>query len=415
MEKIFLIHNETAYTYQKLLLNLNSKEYETPYLYVKDNHPYDVFLAIVHSLLFDYPIEVLDGDFSEKEISELGINVNALTSKTKMKERLNFQKLDEIMQRVKDIENWQLTLYTSGTTGRPKKMSHTFHTLTRNVKIHKKFDNDIWAFAYNPTHMAGLQVFFQAFLNQNTLIYIFDESMKKVPALIEEFQITHISSTATFYRNVLPYLHGNTYAMVKRVTFGGEKFDLLLEDKLKAVFPNAKMINIYASTEAGSLFTAQHDTFEISLEHQQWVKITAQQELCIHHSLLGHSESLSLVNDWFHTGDLVEMVDDTHFKFQSRQSDMINVGGYKVNPLEVENILMQVPGVIDILVKSKKNSVTGELLVADVIKSQEIDEREFKKELKQYASIHLQEWKVPRIIKFVDELPSTRTGKKVRK
>ncbi|MGN4126582.1 ANL family adenylate-forming protein [Lysinibacillus sphaericus] len=415
MENIFLIHNETAYTYQKLLLDLSNKEYETPYLYVKDNHPYEVFLAIVHSLLFDYPIEVLDGDFSEKEISELGINVNALTLTTKMKERLNFQKLDEVLQRMKDIENWQLTLYTSGTTGRPKKISHSFHTLTRNVKMHRNFDNDIWAFAYNPTHMAGLQVFLQAFLNQNTLIYIFGESMKKIPALIEEFQITHISSTATFYRNVLPYLQGNTYAMVKRVTFGGEKLDLLLEDKLKAVFPNAKMLNIYASTEAGSLFTAQSDTFEIREEHRQWVKITTHQELCIHRSLLGHTASLLIDDEWFHTGDLVEMVDDTHFKFQSRQSDMINVGGYKVNPLEVENILMQVPGVIDILVKSKKNSVTGELLVMDVIKSQEIDEKELKKEIKQFASIHLQEWKVPRIIKFVDELPSTRTGKKVRR
>ncbi|MFJ8102460.1 class I adenylate-forming enzyme family protein [Lysinibacillus sp. NPDC096212] len=415
MEKVFLVHNEIVYTYEKLLLDLNNKENESSYVYVKDNHPYDVFLAIIHSLICDYPIEVLDGDFSEKEIIELGINLNALTMTKKIKERLNLCSLDEAIQRINDIENWQLTLYTSGTTGRPKKMSHTFQTLTRNVKIHKKFENDIWAFAYNPTHMAGLQVFFQAFLNQNTLIYMFGESMKKIPALIEEYQITYISSTATFYRNVLPYVQGNSFSMVKRVTFGGEKFDLLLEDRLKAVFPNAKMLNIYASTEAGSLFSAQRDTFEIKPEHQQWVKITAQQELCIHHSLLGHSESLSLVNDWFHTGDLVEMVDDTHFKFQSRQTDMINVGGYKVNPLEVENILMQVPGVIDILVKPKKNSVTGELLVADVIKNQEIDEKELKKELKQYASIHLQEWKVPRIIKFVDELPSTRTGKKVRK
>ncbi|MGE7090241.1 class I adenylate-forming enzyme family protein [Lysinibacillus sp. NPDC048646] len=414
MEKIFLVHNEIAYTYQKLLLDLNNKENESPYLYVKDNHPYDVFLGIIHSLLFDYPIEVLDGDFSDKEIIELGSNVNALTLTTKLKERFNFQKIDEVMQRIKDIENWQLTLYTSGTTGRPKKMSHSFHTLTRNVKLHRKFDNDVWAFAYNPTHMAGLQVFFQAFLNQNTLIYVFGESMKRVSELIEDYEVTNISATATFYRNALPYLQGNTYSKVKKVTFGGEKFDLFLEDKLKDVFPNAKMINIYASTEAGSLFTAQSDTFEIREEHRRWVKITTQQELCIHCSLLGHSASLSLEDEWFHTGDLVEMVDETHFKFLSRQSDMINVGGYKVNPLEVENLLVQVPGVIDIVVKSKKNSVTGELLVADVIKGDDADEKELKRELKQFAATHLQEWKVPRIIKFVDELPSTRTGKKVR-
>ncbi|MFJ7735970.1 class I adenylate-forming enzyme family protein [Lysinibacillus sp. NPDC097287] len=415
MEKVFLVHNKTTYTYEQLLVDLNKRKVGFAYVYVKDNHPYEVFLAIIHSLLYDYPIEVLDGDFSEKEMSELAIDANAITRINKIEDRFNFYDMDEIVRRIKEIDKGHLTLYTSGTTGRPKKVSHSFLTLTRNVKMHRKFENDVWAFAYNPTHMAGLQVLFQAFLNQNTLIYIFGESMKKVSELLEEYEVTNISATGTFYRNVLPYLQKNTYQMVKRVTFGGEKFDLFLEEKLKAVFPNAKMRNIYASTEAGSLFAAQSDTFEIREEHRQWVKITTQQELCIHRSLLGQSASLSLEDEWFHTGDLVEMIDGTHFKFLSRQSDMINVGGYKVNPLEVENLLVQVPGVIDIVVKSKKNSVTGELLVADVIKSDDADEKELKKEIKQFAATHLQEWKVPRIIKFVDELPITRTGKKVRK
>ncbi|MEG0259816.1 MAG: class I adenylate-forming enzyme family protein [Lysinibacillus sp.] len=414
MEKVFLVHNEITYTYEKLLVDLNKKEVRLPFIYVEDNHPYEVFLTLIHSLLFDYPIEVLDGDFSEKELRELNIDLDALSNGKKVANKLNFDSIDEVIQRIKEIDKGYITLYTSGTTGRPKKVTHSFHTLTRNVKIHKKFENDVWAFAYNPTHMAGLQVFFQAFLNQNTLIYIFGESMKRASELIEAYEVTNISATATFYRNVLPYMQGNMYLKVNRVTFGGEKIDLFLEDKLKGVFPNAKMINIYASTEAGSLFAAQSDTFEIREEYQQWVKITAQQELCIHRTLLGHSDSLSLEDEWFHTGDLVEMLDETHFKFLSRQSDMINVGGYKVNPLEVENVLVQVPGVIDIVVKSKKNSVTGELLVADVIKSDDTDEKELKKEIKQFAATHLQQWKVPRIIKFVDELPSTRTGKKVR-
>lgn len=415
MEKVFLIHNDIAYTYEKLLLDLNNKENKTPYVYVKDNHPYEIFLAIIHSLLFDYPIEVLDGDFSEIELSELSIDLSVITMKNKIENRLTFDTMDEVIHRIKEINKGYVTLYTSGTTGRPKKVSHTFRTLTRNAKVHTKFEMDVWAFAYNPTHMAGLQVFFQAFLNQNTLIYIFDASMKKASELMLEYAVTNISATATFYRNALPYLQSNLYSKIKRVTFGGEKFDLILENKLKGVFPNAKMINIYASTEAGSLFAAQSDTFEIRAEHQQWVKFTAEKELCIHQSLLGNSALLSLEGEWFHTGDLVEMIDETHFKFLSRQSDMINVGGYKVNPLEVESLLSQVPGVIDIVVKSKKNSVTGELLVADVIKSDDTDEKDLKREIKKFATSHLQEWKVPRIIKFVDELPSARTGKKVRK
>ena len=415
MKQTFLVHNDIVYTYENLLDDLNNKEIYSTYIYVQDNNPYEIFLSIIHSLLYDYPIEILDGDFSEKEIDELGLNVGNVLMASKITESSHFLHFDEVMQQIQAIEKWHLTLYTSGTTGRPKKVSHTFHSFTRNVKKHNKLENDVWAFAYNPTHMAGLQVFFQALLNQNTLIYIFGESLKNIPTLIKKYQVTNISATSTFYRNVLPYLQDDIYSIIKRVTFGGEKFDAALVMKLNSIFPNAKMINVYASTEAGSLFAAKGDEFEIKAEYQQLIKISAENELCIHYSLLGVSLHVQEKNEWFHTGDLVEMVDQNHFKFLSRQSDMINVGGYKVNPFEVEDLLIQLPGVNDILVKSKKNSVTGELLVADVVKDSKIDGKELKIAIKKYAAAHLQEWKVPRIIKFVDELPSTRTGKKVRK
>lgn len=415
MKQTFLVHNDIVYSYEKLLEDLRNKVDYSSYIYVQNNNPYEIFLSIIHSLLNDYPIEVLDGDFSEKEINELGLNVEDVLMTNKTVESSHFLDFDEVMLRIQAIEKWYVTLYTSGTTGRPKKVSHSFHSFTRNVKKHNKFENDVWAFAYNPTHMAGLQVFFQALLNQNTLINIFGELLKNVPALINKYQVTNISATSTFYRNVLPYFQEDIYSTIKRVTFGGEKFDAALVVKLNGILPNAKLTNVYASTEAGSLFAAKGDVFEIKEEYQQLIKISAENELCIHYSLLGASLHVQQKNDWFHTGDLVEMVDQNHFKFLSRQSDMINVGGYKVNPLEVEDLLIQVPGVNDILVKSKKNSVTGELLVADVVKDSKIDGKELKIAIKKFAAAHLQDWKVPRIIKFVDELPSTRTGKKVRK
>lgn len=415
MSKPFLIYDEIEYTYSKLLADLNELGTWSSFLHIKDNHPYMIFLTIIHSLVFDYPIEILDGDFSEEELRELTINMNELTKVNKIENQLTFQNVDYVIKRIGEEKKWELTLYTSGTTGKPKKVSHSFSMLARNVKRHEKFREDVWAFAFNPTHMAGLQVFFQALLNQNTIVYVFGEAMKKLPNFIDKYQITSISATPTFYRNAIPYLEKHVYASVKQVTFGGEKYDSSLEEKIQSVFQNAKINNIYASTEAGSLFTAQGDIFEIKIEHQDLIKITEQNELYIHQSLLGNSSSFLLEDKWFATGDLVEVIDDSHFRFVSRQSDMINIGGYKVNPLEVENFLIQVPGIKDILVKGEKNSVTGEIIVADVIKSDEVDDKELKKAIKQFASSHLQEWKVPRIIKFVDELPMTRTGKKARK
>lgn len=394
--------------------DLNQKTSYSSFLYVTNNDPYEIFLAIIHSLVYGYSLEIIDGDFSDKELEKLGIDKKEVLSFTKIEELVMINDFDVLVGKIKQNKEWSLSLYTSGTTGRPKKVSHTLKILTRNVKLHSKFENDIWAFLYNPTHMAGLQVFFQAFLNGNTIIFAFDEQPKNISNLIEKYKITHFSATSTFYRNLLPYLKGKKFDHVKRVTFGGEKYDLNLEISIKEIFLYAKIRNIYASTEAGSLFTAHSDIFEIREELKEFIKVSEDRELLIHSTLLGKSKLFS-EEDWFHTGDLVELLDPHRFKFTSRKSELINVGGYKVNPLEIEDTLMEVPGVIDILVKPRENNVTGQIIVADVVKDGLYDDKELKKSIKNFASIHLQEWKIPRIIKFVDSIPKTRTGKKDRK
>ena len=76
-------------------------------------------------------------------------------------------------------------MFTSGTTGQPKKVVHSIQTLTRSVRRGEKYNNQIWAYAYNPTHMAGLQVFFQAFENLNTLINVFNRTRSEIFNLIK--------------------------------------------------------------------------------------------------------------------------------------------------------------------------------------------------------------------------------------
>ncbi len=415
MEKKFLVFYGKEYSYEKLIEDLYLLRNYSPYLYIKGNNPYQIFLSIIHSLIYDYPIEVIDGDLSEKELEEMEIDTKSLFILKEVKNQHKVNDFQTLLNDISENKNWTLTLYTSGTTGRPKRVSHNLETLTRNVKVHDKFKENIWAFAYNPTHFAGLQVFFQALCNQNTIIYTFDGQEKNLPDLIEKHKITNISATSTFFRSVLPSLKGKVYPSMKRITFGGEKYDSSLEKPLQAIFPHAKIRNIYASTEAGSLFVANGEVFEVPVSISKLVKVNDNNELLIHHSLLGKSETYTLENGWFKTGDLVEQVDPNHFKFISRLTDLINVGGYKVNPIEVENILIKVPGVIDLLVKAKANRVTGQILVAEVIKDPETDEMELKKSIKQFAGKYLQKWKIPRIINFVDEIPKTRTGKKVRK
>jgi len=237
---------------------------------------------------------------------------------------------------------------------------------------------------------------------------------KIIEETLNRFQVTHISATPTFYRSIIPYIK-QQIPTVERLTMGGEKYDETLENILIKIFPNAEIRNVYASTEAGSIFSAKGDIFRISERLRDKIKINEDNELLIHKSLLGESETLKLDGEWYRTGDLVEKIDDDHFKFISRKTEMINVGGYKVNPHEVENEIKKVEGVIDVLVKARNNRITGSILTAEVEVMEGINKKEKEKEIIKVLEKNLQNWKIPRIITFVDNIELTRTGKKVRK
>jgi acyl-coenzyme A synthetase/AMP-(fatty) acid ligase len=228
-----------------------------------------------------------------------------------------------------------------------------------------------------------------------------------------DHKITNISATPTFYRRMLAEID-NEFPGVKRITLGGEKFDPSIEKQLAGLFPNAVIRNIYASTEAGTLFSATNDVFYINPQLKPYTRFTQDGELLIHKDLLGDFNSTDLQGDWYHTGDMVEFIDPDHFKFVSRKSEMINVGGYKVNPHEVEEEIRKVDGVLDARVKARSNRITGNILTAEVTRSGNLPESDLENTILKHLRESLQEFKIPRLFKFVDKLELTRTGKKER-
>ena len=137
---------------------------------------YEVFKQIIISLILGREIVLLDNDFTSNEIESLlgkknekDINNDiAISLILKINSKNSFL---ELLNKVN--KNWRITLFTSGTTGVPKKVSHTFDSITRFVRSSSSYKLNIWGLAYNPTHMAGVQVFFQALMNGNTLVRLF--------------------------------------------------------------------------------------------------------------------------------------------------------------------------------------------------------------------------------------------------
>lgn len=375
----------------------------------KTNNYYSIFKQIIVSLLLDREIILLDGDFSDQEVERLMPDDIEHRDEPIEEEGL-FQALtlENFIAQIKVHScNWKIRIFTSGTTGVPKSIVHSFDSLTRQVRISDRHRDDVWGFAYNPTHMAGLQVFFQAFMNLNPMIRLFQISKSEVFDLTNRFRITNISATPTFYRLLLPC--NELFNSVRRITSGGEKFDVNVKKQLQLIFPNAKMTNVYASTEAGTLFASSGDCFEIKPEIQHLFKIE-QNELLIHKSLLGTSENMVSDGEWYRSGDLIEVIEKSpvlRFCFISRVNEMINVAGYKVNPNEVEEVIRSFDGVKDAKVYAKSNALIGNVLCAQIVSSKRLDEPDIRK----YLQGRLQEFKIPRVIQFVSSIDMTRTGK----
>lgn len=399
---VFLHNRKTSYSYEQLVEHINQHASYCPLL--KTNDLFTYFENLIKAIATNSPLVLLDSDLNPTEVD--GVDQLMINQKVGLP-KCQFADMDEVISAVQHSTS-EITIFTSGTTGQPKKVVHSVGTLTRSVRTGDKYREQIWAYAYNPTHMAGLQVFFQAFENQNTLINVFNMQRSEVYAKIAEYGITHISATPTFYRLLLPV--EQSYRTVQRVTLGGEKSDEHLYESIRKIFPIAKINNVYASTEAGTLFAAKGECFQIPIAIRDKFQVV-EDELLIHKSLLGQSDSFQFDGDYYHSGDLIEWVnrEEGLFRFKSRKNELINVGGYKVNPGEVEDAINAYPGVRQSLVYGKANSILGNVLIAEVQLEEGVEVSDLA--IRQALQNQLQDFKIPRKIRFVKTFSLTRTGK----
>ncbi|HUP80242.1 MAG TPA: hypothetical protein VM260_16930, partial [Pirellula sp.] len=177
--------------------------------------------------------------------------------------------------------------------------------------------------------------------------------------------------------------------------------------------PNAEYRNVYASTESGSLLISHGDSFQIPANLTDRVKV-ANGQLVIHRSLMAESLRGESQDEFFVTGDCVEVVsiEPLTLRITTRKNDWINVGGYKVNPYEIEALLVAVEGVADARVFGRKNSVTGNIVCCEIVRSAYavVTIAAIRKRLEEFVP----SYKIPRIFDFVKAIAKTHSGKKNR-
>ena len=316
---------------------------------------------------------------------------------------------------------WVMT--TSGTSGRPKLVAHSLDALTGAIDAAAHgVGRPVWSTFYDIRRYGGLQIFLRAILGMTDLVLSDrDEPLVDHLARLARHGVTAISGTPSHWRRVL-MSHQRGGFSPRYIRLSGEISDQIVLDGLRAAFPDASIGHAYASTEAGVGFAVNDglEGFPAALVDQSSgaVRMTIvdgslhlRSNRAASRYVGADAPSLLDPDGFVDTGDLVERRGD-RYVFVGRRGGIINVGGLKVNPEEVEAAINSHDGVRMSLVRARKSPLTGALVVADVVA---VDERGTDDELKQsileICQAKLQRHKVPAMIRFVANLPLTQGGK----
>ncbi len=319
-------------------------------------------------------------------------------------------------------------LMTSGTTGIPKMVVHDFAGLTAAMRASSPADGaTVWGTFYDIRRYGGLQIYFRAVCGGASLVLSSaGEPVADHLRRLAEHGVTHISGTPSQWRRAL--MVPEIRSIVPRyVRLSGEIADQAILDSLRAAFPQAAIGHAYASTEAGVAFDvndglagfpaayvgATRDGVDVKISDGS-LRIRSRGAAS---GYLGGESALADADGFVDTGDIVERRGDRYY-FAGRRGGIINIGGLKVHPEEIEAVINRHPQVRMSLVQSKRNPITGAIVIADVVlkaEGQGAREIELKDDILKLCREALPRHKVPAAISFVPALKVAATGKLLRR
>lgn len=308
-------------------------------------------------------------------------------------------------------ESRPLLVLTTGTSGLPKGARHEWSRVLRVSLRIKPTPEHRWLLAYGLNQFGGLQILIHVLAARATLISARTFQPRDGLAAMRKHGVTHASGTPTFWRFLLSEIRGDggTVPALRQVTLGGEAVPSALIDQLAATFPTAKISQIYGATEMGQNITVRDGVAGLPLsvleeggdvafkvvDGELWVRSAS--------SMLGYYGDEEIPDGgWRATGDLVEVVDD-RIEFRGRTSEVINVGGVKVHPLPIEQVISRVEGVALVHAFGRPNAMAGNIVAVKVVPVAGTDTDDLDQRIRA-ACADLPPAARPRSIKYVDSM-----------
>lgn len=427
-DKIALVTNGKEYTYSDLLSKYKealsflekNKIKEGSIVALKgefNSESIGMMLAIINKKCTYVPIA--NSIKNVKKYLEIA-DVNYLIENTNVEILSLAESKQEILKKLKKENNPGFILFSSGTTGDPKAAVHNLNPLLEKYKVKGKSLKSIAFLLFD--HIGGFNTVMYNIANGGLLATLETRNPEEVAKTIEKYKIEVLPTSPSFVNMLLfsRVYEKYDFSSLKIVSYGTEPMPESTLKTFNELFPNIILKQTYGLSEVGIMRTKSESSSSL------WLKLGGDEDHQIKvvddilyikskMSMLGYLNAPSPFDceGWLNTKDKVE-VKGEYIKILGRESELINIGGEKVYPAEVESILLEVKGVKDAIVGKESNPILGNIVVAKISIDSEEDKKEIKKNIQKYCKENLEKYKRPVKIEFQTETFNTDRFKRKR-
>jgi long-chain acyl-CoA synthetase len=309
-----------------------------------------------------------------------------------------------------------LVLFSSGTSGSPKAAVHDLGMLLQKFRVPRHAFRTLVFLQLD--HIGGLNTLFYTLANGGTVVVAEGRSPQEVCRAIAQHRVQLLPTSPTFLNMLLlseePSRHD--LSSLELITYGTEPMPALTLQRTQAAFPSVRLLQTYGLSELGILRSQSREPGSL------WIRVGGEgfETKIVDGRLFVKAQSAMLgylnapspfdADGYFDTGDLVER-DGEWLRILGRASEVINVGGSKVLPVEVENVLLEMENVADVEVHGEPSPIMGQIVVATVRLASPEDAAAFKTRMRRFCQGRLPDYKMPARVRFTDALHSARFKK----
>ena len=431
-EKEAIIHNDNTYNYAWLLDRYN---YWNSFIKKKSIPPGSIvaiqtdfspdsvslFLSLIQAQTILVPltssVEDKTSEFLDIAQVEFLIEIGKQDKASFIK--LSNQPTHELYYKLREKKQPGLVLFSSGSTGKSKAALHDLSELLNKFKVSRHTFKSITFLLYD--HIGGINTMLYILANAGCIVTVPERTPDTVLSIIEKHRVEVLPTSPTFINLILLSETYKKYDLssLKTVTYGTEPMPQSTLDKFHKIFPKIRLLQTYGLSEVGILRSKSKSSDSL------WVKIGGEDfqtrivdnilQIKSKSSMLGYlnAENPFTEDGWFITGDSV-IQDGEYIKILGRKSEIINVGGEKVYPTEVENFLLTMDNIAEVTVYGDKHPITGNIVCAKFRLKDTEEISEFRKRLRKYCSGKIEEYKIPVKISLQDDEQYSKRFKKIR-